>query len=158
MSPCECVCVWYKCVHRIVACKKLCGPVWCSQSSWPISMSPWLQYVYSYGAPPCIDQDTRRTQWNCRPGTASSQHCTMTIYVSQSIVNTYTYTHTRTSDTNLAGTHSLQPTVTFYVWGSNPLPGNYKISGELTLQMKSPQCWIGDTSSWTMYGGSPKSG
>lgn len=87
-----------------------------------------------------------------------SQHFTMAIYVSQSIANTYTYTHTHTSDTSLAGTHSLQPTVTFYVWGSNPLPGNYKISGELTLQMKSPQCWIGDTSSWTMYGASPKSG
>lgn len=44
-----------------------------------------------------------------------SQHFTMTIYVSQSIVDTYTYTHTPTSDTSLAGTHSLQPTVSFYV-------------------------------------------
>lgn len=46
-----------------------------------------------------------------------SQHFTMTIYVSQSIVDTYTYTltHTHTSDTSLAVTHSLQPTVSFYV-------------------------------------------
>lgn len=140
VSPCECVCVWYKCVHRIVACKKLYGSVWYLQSSWPISMSQWLQYVYSYGAPPRIDQETRRTQWNCRPGMASKS----TLYYDNICFTVnrwhiHIYTHTHTSDTSLAVTHSLQPTVSFYVWGSNPLPGNYKFSGELTLQMKSPQ-------------------